>query len=276
MAESTAKHVERVARLRWIPVAEMRVHPVAQRDRKDHWVATLVAEFDPEQVGNLTVNYRDGVYYIVDGQHRAEVMKRVGWGDQSVQCWTYEGLSDVEMHEMFLKLNHRLNVTKFDEFKNAVGAGRVVESDVDRIVRFNGLHVAKGKAPGAISCPGTLVKVYNKCGPKTLSRTLNLISKSFGDAGLDAYVIEGVGLICQRYGDELDLERAAERFGSMRGGVAGLLNRAEQIRMSTGNGKAHCVAAAAMEIYNAGRGGKKLPSWWREDGELALIRDGAA
>jgi len=25
------------------------------------------------------------------------------------------------------------------------------------------------------------------------------------------------------------------------------------------------VAAAAVEIINAGKGGKKLPSWWRPD-----------
>lgn len=48
------------------------------------------------------------------------------------------------------------------------------------------------------------------------------------------------------------------------GGVNGLLNKAEVIRRSTGNAKGHCVAAAAVEIINAGRGGKKLPSWFRD------------
>lgn len=36
-------------------------------------------------------------------------------------------------------------------------------------------------------------------------------------------------------------------------------------RKQTGNAKGHCVAAAAVDINNRGRGGKKLPSWWRED-----------
>jgi hypothetical protein len=48
----------------------------------------------------------------------------------------------------------------------------------------------------------------------------------------------------------------------MHGGVNGLLGRAEQIRRQTGNPKNHCVAAAAVEAINRGRGGKKLPSWW--------------
>lgn len=277
MAESTnPKHIERVARLRWVPIAEMRVNPVAQRELRTHRVSKLVAAFDPEQIGNPTVNLREGTYYIIDGQHRIEAMKAIGWGDQAVQCWTYEGLTEAQEAEIFLKLNDKLSVTTFDKYKTGVQAGRLAESDVDRIVRFHGLHVARGTAPGAVSCPGTLLKVYEKCGAKALSRTLNLISEGFGDAGLDAFVIEGVGLMCQRYGDELDLAKAADRFGSTRGGVAGLLNRAQAIRAKTGNAKAHCVAAAAVEIYNAGRGGKKLASWWREDGELELVRDGVA
>jgi len=37
------------------------------------------------------------------------------------------------------------------------------------------------------------------------------------------------------------------------------------LRNQTGNPKGHCVAAAAVDIYNGGRGGRKLPSWWRTD-----------
>ena len=273
---SLPKHVERVARLRWVPIAEMAVTPTAQRDLRPYRVAHLVANFDPEQIGNPTVNLRDGVYYIVDGHHRVESCKAVGWGDQSLQCWTYEGLTEAEEAETFLKLNDKLTVTTFDKFKIAVQAGRVAESDVDRIVRFHGLHVAKGDAPGVVGCPGTLLKVYKTCGPGVLSRALNVVSQGFGDAGLDAYVIEGVALVLARYGQEIDPARAVERFGSARGGVAGLLNRAQAIRAKQGGQKAHCVAAAAVEIYNAGRGGKKLASWWREDSELELVRDGVA
>jgi len=45
--------------------------------------------------------------------------------------------------------------------------------------------------------------------------------------------------------------------------VSGLLNRAGQLRQSTGSAAAQCVAAAAVEIINRGSGGRKLPGWWR-------------
>jgi hypothetical protein len=49
-----------------------------------------------------------------------------------------------------------------------------------------------------------------------------------------------------------------------RGGVKGLLQRAEHYRLTTGNYKTHCVAAAVVETYNSGRGGKHLTSWWKD------------
>ncbi len=41
------------------------------------------------------------------------------------------------------------------------------------------------------------------------------------------------------------------------------MSRAGQLRQSTGNAAAQCVAAAAVEVINRGSGGKKLPAWWR-------------
>lgn len=270
------KHVERAARLRWVPIDTMRVAPLAQRDMKQYRVDHIVSSFDLEQIGTPTVNIRDGLAFIIDGQHRIEALKAIGWGDQSVQCWTYDGLNEEEEAERFLKLNDTLAVSAFDRFKVGVQAGRVEESDVDRIVRAHGLRVSQDQGEGAISAPGTLLNVYRRCGARVLSQTLNVVSQSYGDAGLSAPVIHGIGLVLQRYGSELDTARAVERFSGTRGGVYGLTNRAETIRQRTGNAKSHCIAAAAVEIYNGGRGGKKLATWWREDGELELVRESAS
>lgn len=78
-------------------------------------------------------------------------------------------------------------------------------------------------------------------------------------------VADGVGLLCGRYNGDLEDQVAVLKLAKIHGGVNGLLGKAELLRHSTGQAKAHCVAAAAVEVINAGRGGKKLPSWWRED-----------
>jgi hypothetical protein len=56
---------------------------------------------------------------------------------------------------------------------------------------------------------------------------------------------------------------AVGKLAGVHGGVNGLLGNAEKVRRETGNQKAHCVAAAAVDIINRGKGSKRLPSWWK-------------
>jgi hypothetical protein len=268
---SGKNRVEREARLRWVPIALMAISPVAQRDLNQSRVDHLVANFDLEQIGTPTVNHRDGAWYVIDGQHRIEALRQIGWGDQQVQCWAYEGLTEQEEAEKFLKLNDYLAVNALAMFRSAVTAGREVECDIDRIVRASGLVVTGDKVPGGIRAVKTLGRIYSRSGPAALRQTLHIVRDAYGDPGLESAVIDGIGLLCARYGGELDVPTAVEKLGKVYGGVNGLLGKAENLRLKTGNAKGHCVAAAAVEVINSGRGGKKLPSWWREDSALKAV-----
>jgi hypothetical protein len=256
--------IERQARLRWVPLTQMRVNPLAQRDLNQARVSKLAAVFDPEKMDAPSVNHRGGWYYLIDGQHRIAALKQwlSSWADQQVQCWTYEGLSEAEEAEKFLALNDTLPVRAFAKFKVSVQAGRDTEADVNRIVRALGLRIARGSG---ISAVATLRRVYTRGGATVLSRTLRIIRDAYGEAGLDGPVIDGIGLLCQRYNGDLSEQRAIERLSSAHGGVSGLLSRAGQLRQSTGSATAQCVAAAAVEVINRGSGGRKLPGWWRND-----------
>jgi len=257
--------IERQARLRWVPLTQMRVNPLAQRDLNQARVAKLASVFDLEKMDVPTVNHRGDWYYLIDGQHRIAALKQwlSSWQDQQVQCWTYEGLSEAEEAEKFLALNDALPVRAFAKFKVSVQAGRDTEADVDRIVRALGLRIARGS--GGISAVATLRRVYASGGPAVLSRALRIIRDAYGEAGLDGPVIEGIGLLCQRYDGDLSERRAVERLSAAHGGVSGLISRAGQLRQSTGSAPAQCVAAAAVELINRGSGGSKLPGWWRND-----------
>lgn len=262
------KKVERTARLEWIPLNLVKVNPLAQRDLNESRVFRLAEEFDPEQLGSPTVNFRASHYWVIDGQHRLEALKSwLGddWESQSVQCWMYEGLTEEEEAEIFLKLNDTLTVHAFAKFRVGVQAGRPDETEVDRVVRECMLRVSQDKGDGAIGAVGTLMRVYRTGGPQTLARTLLIIRDAFGDPGLEAAVIDGIGLLCHRYNGDLDDKQLVAKLAKAHGGVNALLGKAENLRKQTGNPRNHCVAAAAVEINNAGRGGKKLPSWWRSE-----------
>lgn len=263
MAKPNESRVEREARLRWVPIPKMKVSPVAQRQLNTARVDRLAAEFDLEQLGTPTVSERDGSFYVIDGQHRIEALKQMGWGDQQVQCWTYSDLTEQDEADKFDRLNDVLAVHAFDKFRVRVTANREVETDIDRIVRAAGLCVSRDSVPGAIGAVGTLRRVYSRSNGKTLGRSLRIIRDAYGDPGLEAAVIDGIGLLCQRYNGDLNDTEATAKLAASHGGVNGLLSKAEVLRKRTGNYKSHCVAAAAVDIINSGKGGKKLPSWWK-------------
>lgn len=265
----TGKRIEREAKLRWVPIAKMRVNALAQRELNMARVDKIVSEMDLEQLGAPTVSERDGWFYIIDGQHRIAAYKKwagEGWNGETFQCWTYSALSEEEEAEKFLKLNDTLSVRLFDEFRVAVQAGRETESDINRIVLAQGLRVSTEGVNGAIRAVGTLRRIYKRSGPGVLQRTLAILRDAYGDPGLEGVVLDGFGLLCGRYNGAIDDVSLITKLANARGGVSGLLGNAEVIRQKTGKPKSHCVASEAVRIYNAGRGGgKKLTPWWKSE-----------
>src|ERR1044072_8171392 len=159
-SQPNGSRVEREARLRWVPITKMKISPTGQRKIRPSRVNYLEANLDLEQLGTPTVSHRGDWYYILDGQHRIEALKQHGYGDQQVQCWCYEDLTEEEEAEIFLKLNDRLAVRRFDNFTIGVQAGRLAEADIDRIVRAQNLLISEENVPGAIRCVAALETVY--------------------------------------------------------------------------------------------------------------------
>ena len=273
-ARKTTHQIARPNReLRYVPLGKMRIAPYAQRDLKEAWVDHLFANFEPEQLGALEVSERDGYFYIMDGRHRFETLKRwlgEGWEEQQIQCWVAIGLTEKDEAETFLRLNDVLAVNVFDKFRIALRALRPVETEINRVVVFQNLNISKQAVPGAISCVGTLRRVYLRDGREALASALRIARDAYGDAGLAAPVIDGLGLLCHRYNGVLDETAAIKALASAHGGVNGLLNIAEQLRQKTGNAKQHCVAGAAVEIINRSRAAKRLPSWWKDGNKSAV------
>lgn len=255
--------LERTARLRWVPLDQIKVNPAAQRDLKQTRVDHLVASLDLDQIGNPVLNERNGSFYCIDGQHRIEALRQFGFTSETVQCWVHVGLTEAEEAERFLQINDTLTVEGHAKFRTAVHAGRPDECEINRVVLANGCVVSKDSLPGAIAAIGTVRRIFNRSGSAVLGRTIRIANNAYGDVGLDAAVLDGLGLLCQRYNGDLNDDEATDRLSKVAGGAQGLLGAAEKLRRSTGERRGVCVAAAAVDIINRGKGGKKLPGWWK-------------
>jgi len=258
--------IQRQAHLRWLRVGDLRPSPVAQREKLNQAkVNRIAAHLDMEKLGYPTINTLGDQQRIIDGWHRIEALKAAGFEDLLLQVQTYAGLSEEEEADMFLILNDTLAVDAFSKFRAGVNANRPTESDIDRIVRANGLMITHNSSEGGIHSPATLVRIYNRAGAEVLGRTLRIIRDAYGTSGLESYVIDGVALVVTRYNSELKDDRAVEKLSAIRGGVKGLIGKANSIKLSLGQPKNQCVADAIVRTINSGRanGRSKLTPWWR-------------
>jgi Family of unknown function (DUF6551) len=266
--EKVTARVESTADLQWWPIAEMRFSSLAQRGLKPARVDYLVANFDLDQLGYPVVNRRaDGSLYVIDGQHRIEALRQLGLGDQLIECVTFTGLTEEEEAKRFLRRNDVLPVGAFPKFMIGVTAGEPEPVQIKYIVERAGLQVSLDNQPGSIHAVGALRRAFRRS-PESLDRGLRLIMNAYGDAGLLASTIDGFSLFLDRFNDMVDDTALAERLGSARGSVGGLLGRADALRRSTHAALNSCMAAAVVEIWNTGppasrNGQPKLPNWWK-------------
>lgn len=256
----------RKSRLMWVPLGMTRVADEAQGQFRKAHADALAANFEIEAMGFPVVSHRpDGLFYIVDGQHRIAAAKTFGFcPEDKFQMETYEGLSVAEEAELFLERNTIKPKSAWDKFKVGIAAGREVEVDIDRVVRAQGLVLASYKGTGTIAAVSTVRHIYGRHGAVGLGRTLRIIRDSYGDAGLDAPVLDGVSLFLHRYGAAVDDNALVSKLSNTAGGLNGLLMPAAKLKATMGQPISQCIAASAVALYNRGHGGKKLAPWWKE------------
>lgn len=91
----------------WIVAETLRVDTENyQRILDEAHLARIMEDFEPDGLGILEVSRRrDGDIYLINGQHRVESIKRLGYGYMEVQCFVYEGLSIDQERALFLLFN---------------------------------------------------------------------------------------------------------------------------------------------------------------------------
>jgi hypothetical protein len=265
---NAARRVSRTSKRMWVTLSEIRTPPAGkgQRPFDQAWADHLFADFDIEAFGIPTVSHRAGLFYVLNGQHRIDALKRwlgEGWERQQIECEVYENLTEAEEADKFDSLNTTKSASAYWKFTNRLTAGHESEVAIHGVLASLGLSVSPNKSPGSIGAVSTLCRVFARSDSETLRRSLRIIRDSYGDPGFETAVIDGIAHLCQRYNGAIDEDVAVAKLSKSHGGVNGLLAKADILKKQTGNSKAHCVAAAAVDTINSGRGGNKLPTWWK-------------
>lgn len=258
-------------KVRPVKVSEMRVPPVgvAQRRYSRSQAEALAADFDPNKFGMPTVNFRDGIYWVVDGQHRIEALKLWMSDPGLIDCNVYIDLTDAEMAELFIGLNTRRAVNPFDLFLTACTAERSREADVRRVIESNNLKVSQDKSPGCVGAVSSVCRIHDRAGATVLGQVLRVMRDGFpGDPlAFDGRLMMGAAHVFNRFNGKTNEKDMVSALAEVHGGARAILRRAEAQRERTGNIKSQCIAATIVDAYNKNLGPRakdRLPSWWKE------------
>lgn len=180
-----------------------------QRDIDQKEVAYIVSNFDPHQFGIIKVSFRDGKYYVYDGQHRIAAFKVLNNNqDGFVKCEVHYGLTYEDEARYFAeqylgakKVNivyrwRALYEAKEEPVYTIVNAVRAIGIDV---------KFTKSKLPNRIVAFKQLNDMWNKIGSEETLRILTLLKKSWeSDVNtFDGNILMGMREFFLAYSDEI-------------------------------------------------------------------------
>jgi len=244
-------------------VGDLWVDPNVQRSLRKARVTAMAGDFRPDALGVLTTSRREGKrIHIIDGQHRyraAEAAAFLG----VIQTMEYRGLTIPEEAALFRLLNKTEKVSRVDQFLISC-----VEQD-PASVRLAGFLAAHGWAVGAsatesrLSAIASLERVYARS-PEAADGTLAVLTVAYGHipTAVQGSLIEGVGRMLARYGQDVNLTLLAKRLSSLPGGPNALLGNARGRNVArTGNLSSQVAQIITNEVYNKGLRSNALPEW---------------
>ena len=250
-----------------IPLSSMVRDERVQRPFEPSWGDWLAKHFDPSLVGVLEVSKRDdGSYGVMDGWHRKYALEQHGY--TVAPCNVHDSLTTREEASRFVGLNTKRNVQYIDAFFSRVTALDEVAVDIMKATDSEGWEVSRKPGPGKIQAVKSLESLYKlkkdrSDSIKLVLDTLRVLTKAWGYEAevTNGSVLYGVGLVINRYRDELDISQLGKRLASYPGGAAGLLGKSRALREAFRGSLPSCVAEIVVETYNSRRSTHRISTW---------------
>lgn len=267
MTISTPQHED-------LPVAKLTVDPDVQRAVDKTRVDKIAKDYQRSALGVIVVSRReDGTHHVIDGQHRVHATIAAGYGEETVPCLVYSGLTKAEEAAMFRRLNNTRAVLPVYKFRVRVVEGEPDAVALNTILERHGWTVEQSKDAGRFAAVAALESVYRgkRNGPGdngTICDTLiKVITEAWGhdSAGVRAEVIGGLGALLLRYNTKVDLVKLVSSLSTCPGGPRGLVGKAKGLRDFRGGKLSDALAEVVVEMLNKYRkANTRLPDWRSE------------
>lgn len=197
------------------------VDKLYQRDVDMSLVKQMKKEFREPLVSFIKVSFRDGKYWIFDGQHTAELLKLMNGGkDCLVWCIVYYGLTWLDECELFL-LQRGLarNVGMNDKFRARRNRGDRDVVDMCNIAEKLDIRIdfTGSKGDNRICALTTLNRIYNAIGPDDYCELLSIIKDAWNGeaASFSNEILKGMFVFYSTYKGQFNRKRLVTQLGTV-------------------------------------------------------------
>lgn len=200
-----------------IPIKNLVSNQEYQRNLSQAHIQKTAEHFDLYQINPVKVSRRNGVNFVINGQHTIEIVAEVsGSRDTPVWCMVYDDLEYEQEADVFA--NQQKYVKKllpYEIFMANIEAGNDKQLIIKALVESFDLRIAGSTAPGAVCCVSTLEEIYNKYGYDVLQRVLRLCVTTWeGEPeSLTSNILRGITRLIYAFGDDLKDEAFKEKVG---------------------------------------------------------------
>lgn len=174
-------------------------------------VKKMADEFDETLIGTITVSKREGLYFVIDGQHRVMLAKTLGI--DGLMSLVYEGLTYEEEANYFNRLNNangeQKRLRRTDIFNASVEAKDPKSTDIKNIIEGLGFRISEASGDNIITAIGTIEKIYKKYGGEGLKETLKISKDTWNGErySLNNMVLDGMAEFLNIYDKEPNFDK---------------------------------------------------------------------
>ena len=202
-----------------VPIKDLVSNQDYQRSLSMLHVKKAVENFDLNQINPIKVSRRNGINYVFNGQHTAEIVAMVsGSRETPVWCMIYDDLEYAEEADIFANQMKNVKALLPIEIFNAnCEAGNSKELMIKGLVESYNLKISGSTNPGCISAVSSLERIYDKYGYDMLDRVLKLLIMTWEgeQKSFSANMMNGLARLLSVYGDRIKEDIFKEKLGEI-------------------------------------------------------------
>lgn len=237
--------------LRMVKKGDLQVDHTYQRNANEMKLIAIAKDWSWIACGAIVVADREGVLFVVDGQHRVLAARKRS-DIAELPCLVFKTHEAKQEAKGFLAAQtQRKPVTSVEKFRALVVVEDPAALVVQELLDQTGKTPGNGMSPGSVKCVGILLRWAND-DAATLCAVWPLIVAVSANEPLHQRIVEGLMYIAKRMPSGSSLMDKEWQKRVLKVGATGLLDGAAKAGAYYATGGAKVWAAGMVEAINRG------------------------